>query len=104
MYRGAMCAILSELVRQERVMVIADEQLELAAPKTKELLSRLASLTIDQALLVTHQLTTNLYLAARNLPNVWTSDLAGLDPVSLVQCPRLVISVSALKQLGERLA
>ena len=82
MYRGAMCSILSELIRQERLVVVEDFGLE--APKTKALVSRLKELELGNALIVTESLDENLYLAARNLKDVDVRDVAATDPVSLL--------------------
>jgi large subunit ribosomal protein L4 len=102
MYRAAMRSILSELARQDRLVVV--ESISVEGPKTRELVSRLAKLDVVQALIVTDQADMNLYLAARNLPGVEVSEVAGLDPVSLVGAERVVICVAALKQIEEWLA
>lgn len=99
MYRGAMQAILSELVRQDRLMVL--DALELAEPKTSLLKEQLADLGAERCLIVTTELDENLYLAARNLPNVDCLDVAGIDPVSLVSADKVVITVDAVKKIQE---
>ncbi|TVS18417.1 MAG: 50S ribosomal protein L4 [Gammaproteobacteria bacterium] len=102
MYRGAMCSILSELIRQERLVVVEDFGLE--APKTKALVSRLKELELGNALIVTEALDENLYLAARNLKDVDVRDVAATDPVSLLSFEKVVMTVGALKQFEEMLA
>ena len=102
MYRGAMGAILSELVRQERLVVVED--LAVSAPKTKELVGTLAGLGVSEGLIVAEGADDNLYLAARNLPKVGVTDVAGLDPVSLVGSEKVVINVAALRKIEEWLA
>ncbi len=102
MYRGAMCSILSELIRQERLVVVEDFGLE--APKTKALVSRLKELELGNALIVTESLDENLYLAARNLKDVDVRDVAATDPVSLLSFEKVVMTVGALKQFEEMLA
>jgi len=99
MYRGAMQAIFSELVRQDRLLVV--ESLELAEPRTALLKARLAEMGVDRGLLVTPELEENLYLASRNLPNVYSLDVAGLDPVSLVAADKVVMTVDAVKKVQE---
>jgi len=97
MYRGAMQCILSELVRQERLVLI--EEITVSAPKTKELVAKLKDLGIDNALIITDAVDENLYLAARNLPHVAVIDTAAVDPVSLIGFDKVLISVPAAKKL-----
>ena len=101
MYRGAMRSMLSELIRQERLVVVAD--LELAEPKTKLLISKLKGLGLNNTLIVCDALTENLVLAARNLNEVDVCDSASVDPVSLVRFDSVLITVGGLKLLEERL-
>ena len=102
MYRAAMRSILSELVRQERLLVIDDFAME--APKTKELAEKVKALGVEKGMLVTKDLSEGLYLSARNLPNVGICDVELVDPVSLVRFDKVVMTVSAVKQLEETLA
>jgi large subunit ribosomal protein L4 len=102
MYRAAMRSIMSELVRQERLMVIDDFSMD--APKTKELNAKLTALGVDSVLLVTHDLNEALYMSARNLFKVGLCEVGYVDPVSLVRFEKVVITVSALKKLEESLA
>ena len=99
MYRGALQAILSELVRQERLVVL--DAFELNAPKTSELLAKLAALDFEKGLIITSEVDGNLFLATRNLPNVYALDVAGLDPVSLVAADKVIITVDAVKKIEE---
>ncbi len=102
MYRAAMRSIFSELVRQERLVVV--DSFAVDAPKTKGLLEKLGGLGVSNALIVTDQADANLYLSARNLPGVDVSEVGGLDPVSLVGFEKVLITVPALKQVEEWLA
>jgi large subunit ribosomal protein L4 len=102
MYRAAMRSILSELVRQERLVAV--QSFTVAAPRTRELAQKLAGLGLDSALIVTEAPDDNLYLAARNLPRVAVCDVAAADPVSLVGFEKVLITAPALKQFEERLA
>lgn len=97
MYRGAMQCILSELVRQERLVLV--EEITVAAPKTKELLAKLNSMGLSNVLIVTEAIDENLYLAARNLPHVDVVDTAAIDPVSLIGFDKVIMSVPAAKKL-----
>jgi len=99
MYRGAIQAILSELVRQERLLVL--DSFELNAPKTSEVLAKFAELGFEKGLIVTAQVDGNLFLSTRNLPNVYALDVAGLDPVSLVAADKVIMTVDAVKKIEE---
>jgi large subunit ribosomal protein L4 len=98
---AAMRAILSELVRQERLVVV--DSLSVEAPKTKILATKLKEMGFDQALLVTEQFDENLYLSSRNLPHVDVREAGKVDPVSLVGYPQIVMTAGAVKQIEEML-
>ncbi|AXN03117.1 50S ribosomal protein L4 [Vibrio anguillarum] len=102
MYRGAMKSILSELVRQERLIVVDNFSVE--APKTKELLAKLKELELNDVLIVTGEVDENLFLAARNLYKVDARDVAGLDPISLIAFDKVLMTAEAVKQVEEMLA
>lgn len=99
MYRGAMQAILSELVRQERLVVV--DGFEVAAPKTVDLMARLAELGVSEGLIITPEVDENLYLSSRNVPGLHCVDVAGVDPVSLVSAEKVVITVDAVNKIQE---
>ena len=101
MYRVAMRSILSELVRQERLVAV--DSFGVKAPKTKELAGQLKELGLDNVLIVSDQPDDNLYLAARNLPRVAVCDVASADPVSLIGFEKVLVTAEALKQFEERL-
>ncbi len=102
MYRGAMRSILSELARQDRLVVV--KQLTVDAPKTRELKARLDGLGVSEGLIVVDEIDTNLELAARNLPRLGVVDAAGVDPASLVGAERVVITESAIRRVEEWLS
>ena len=102
MYRSAIRNILSELVRQERLMVVDDIKLD--APKTKMLAETLKALGLSNALIVVDELTDNLYLASRNLRNVDVCVASRINPVSLVNCDKVLMTVNAVKQIEGMLA
>ncbi|WP_192035921.1 50S ribosomal protein L4 [Halomonas sp. YLGW01] len=102
MYRAAIRSILSELVRQERLVVVEDITVD--APKTKQLTAKLKELDLEKALIVTEEVDENLYLAARNIPHVDVVDVAAADPVSLVAFDKVLVTVSALRKFEEKLA
>ena len=102
MYRGAIRSIFSELVRQDRLIVV--ESISVDAPKTRELLTKLKDLDLDDVLIITDKVEENLYLAARNLHKVDVRDVAAVDPVSLIGFSKVLVTVEALKQIEEMLA
>ena len=103
MYRGAMCAILSELNRQGRLTVVSD--FDIAEPKTKAMISKIDALGLSKRpLIVTENGSDALYLAARNIPYVQVRDVQGLDPASLVGAEHVVMTAEAVKKVEEWLA
>jgi large subunit ribosomal protein L4 len=105
MYRAAMRAIFSELLRQDRLLVV--DAFDLPQIKTKLMVERLAALGLadqQRLLLVTEDVDMNLYLSARNLPGIAVSDVQGLDPVSLVGADTVVMTTGAMQRVGEWLA
>ena len=102
MYRVGMRSIVSELLRQERLLLI--DQLGVTEPKTRQMKARLDELGVDNALVLTDGLDSAVYLAARNIPNIQVMDIAIVDPVSLIRPDKVVIDEAALKKLEERLA
>jgi large subunit ribosomal protein L4 len=102
MYQGALRAILSELVRQERVVVLPE--FGVTAPKTKELAGKLKALGLENVLIVTEQVDEKLYLASRNLPDVDVRDATGVDPVSLIGFDKVLFTVPSIRRLEEWLA
>lgn len=102
MYRGALQCILSELVRQERLVVV--DEFAVSEPKTKALAGKLKEMDLGNVLIVTNEVDENLFLASRNLPKVDVRDASGVDPVSLIAFEKVLVTVPALKQLEEALA
>src|SRR6185295_11170933 len=100
MYRGAMRSVLSELLRQERLIVTPE--LAMSAPKTKELRGKLEKLGFAKGLVVVEAFDMKLWLAARNLPNVDVLEAQLIDPVSLVGADKIVVTAAALKIIEER--
>lgn len=101
MYRGALRSILSELVRQERLIVVSEFKAE--TPKTKAMVAKLAELQVSNALIVTDTVDENVYLSARNIPYVDVRDVVGVDPVSLVAHDKVIMTVDAIKKFEEML-
>ena len=99
MYRGALQAIFSELVRQDRLVVV--DSMDLAEPKTRVLLARLEELGVEKCLIVANEANENLHLAARNIPGVYMLDVQGIDPVSLVAADKVIVTVEAVEKIQE---
>ena len=101
MYRAALRSIISELAREDRLMVV--ESLDLEAPKTKLLVQQLGEYGVDNVLIVSDEVGENLYLAARNLHKVDVRDVDGVDPVSLIGYEKVMVTVDAVKKFEEML-
>ena len=102
MYRAGMAAILSQLVREDRLSVI--EAFSIDQPKTKVLAGKLRDLGMDHVLILTEAVDDNLYLSARNLPNVLVMEARHADPVSLMRYEKVLVTRAAVKHLEEALA
>ena len=100
MYRAGMAAILSQLVRDERLFVI--DELSVATPKTKAFAEQVKNLGMEQVLFVTKQLDENVYLSSRNLPNVLVLEAQQADPYSLLRYKKVVMTKDAVAQLEEQ--
>ncbi|MBK1674419.1 50S ribosomal protein L4 [Ectothiorhodospira shaposhnikovii] len=97
MYRAAMASIFSELVRQDRLVVV--DAFSVDAPKTRDLKAKLDGMNLEGALIVTSEADINLYLSARNLLRVGVCEVVDLNPVALVGFDKVIITVPALKQV-----
>ena len=102
MYRAALRSVLSELIRQDRLVVV--ESLEIDAPKSKLLATKLKDLDLSSVLVLNEAFDEKLFLAARNLPNVGICDAASIDPVVLIRFEKVLITLPALKLIEERLS
>lgn len=102
MYRGAIRSILSELVRQERLIVV--ENFSVETPKTKALAAQLKEMDLSDVLIITAEVEENLFLAARNLYKVDVRDVNAIDPVSLIAFDKVLVTADAIKQIEEWLA
>jgi large subunit ribosomal protein L4 len=101
MYRGALRSMLSELVRQDRLVVTSG--IELEAPKTRLLAAHLKSLALDHVLIVVEAMDEKLFLAARNLPHVDVLPVTALNPLALASHDKVLMTVGAVKMIEERL-
>lgn len=102
MYRGALCSILSELIRQDRLMVV--DSLDVQQAKTKALIATLSNFGLQDVLLISEDVSEALYLSARNLHWVGLADVEALDPALLISFAKVVVSQAALGRLQEQLS
>lgn len=102
MYRAAMRSIFSELVRQERLIIV--DGFNIAEPKTKIMLAKLKEYGSNDALLVSDIDDVNVLLSARNIPYCEVATVAGLNPVSLIGHEKVVVTVAAIEKIQEWLA
>ena len=102
MYRAALRSVFSELVRQDRLIVV--EELTLEAPKTRLLAEKLKGMELNDVLVLNEAFDEKLFLAARNLPNVGVCDVASMDPVVLIRFEKVLVTLPALKLIEERLS
>lgn len=101
MYRGALRSMLSELVRQDRLVVT--QGIDLEAPKTRLLAAQLKSLELSHVLIVVEAIDEKLFLAARNLPHVEVLPVTALNPLALASYDKVLMTVGAVKLIEERL-
>jgi len=101
MYRAGMAAILSQLAREDRLIVVDD--LRIDTPKTRQFAQKLKGMGLDSVLVVTDALDENLYLASRNLPRVLVLEVAETDPLSLIRFPKVLLTKSAVAKMEEML-
>jgi large subunit ribosomal protein L4 len=97
MYRSAMCSILSELTRQDRLLLV--DEIKLDRPKTKDFLENLQEMNLDEALIVTDEVAENLYLAARNIPRVDVIDTVDMNPYTLIVFEKVVMTKGAVEKI-----
>jgi large subunit ribosomal protein L4 len=102
MYRGALRAIVSELARSGRLIVV--DTIDMAEPKTRVMRELLGEWSANDALIIDADLEANVHLAARNLPHVTTTDVDGINPWLMLRHESVVVTAAALKKLEERLA
>ncbi|HUQ11888.1 MAG TPA: 50S ribosomal protein L4 [Steroidobacteraceae bacterium] len=101
MYRGALQSMLSELVRQDRLVVTDGFTVE--APKTKQVVEKLKKLNLERVLIIVEAIDEKLFLAARNLPFVEVLPVASLNPLSLASYDKVLVTSAAVKLIEERL-
>ncbi len=102
MYRAALSSILSELARQDRLLVV--DNFDIETPRTKALLEKLAEFRLLDALIINEPLDENLYLSSRNVKGVVVCNVAGVNPVSLINSPKIIMTVPALRKIEEVLS
>ncbi|BAH83112.1 50S ribosomal protein L4 [Candidatus Ishikawella capsulata] len=101
MYRSALKSIFSELIRQKRLIVV--EQFFIEQPKTKTLLNKLKEMLLDEVLIISKEIETNLYFAARNIYKVEVIRTVNINPIILMAFKNVLVSVSVIRQIEEML-
>lgn len=101
MYRSALCSILSELVRQERLVLV--EEFSIEQPKTKLLKEKLEKMEFNEVLIVVSAMSENLYLASRNLPQVEVISVDEINPFALIAYDKVLMSKDVIENLQGRL-
>ena len=99
MYRAAIRTIFSELLRQGRLVAIEKPVLE--KPKTKEIANFLKEFSLSKVLIITDELDVNLYLSARNIPNVDIITVREINPVNLLKAQKVAVTADAFKKIEE---
>ena len=102
MYKAAMRSVLSELLREERLVVL--DKFDIKQPKTKEFKKLIEKLKVDSALIVNDKFDENLFLSSRNIKNMEYSDVSSINPVSLMKFEKVIMNLESLKIIEERLA
>ncbi|MFW5427035.1 MAG: 50S ribosomal protein L4 [Methylophagaceae bacterium] len=100
-YRSALCVILSELHRKDALVIV--DKVDLASPKTKDLLAKTKALGVTNALIVSENAAGNLDLASRNLYDIAATDVAHVNPVALLRFDKVIISEDSVRKLEESL-
>jgi len=101
MYRKAICSIFSELLRDQRLILV--EEFISTVPKTREVTKNLSNLGVNDCLIITKQVDENLYLACRNIPRVDVTDTVSIDPVLLLSFEKVILTKAALTEIEEHL-
>lgn len=102
MYKAGMCVILSQLIRDERLLVI--DNFTVNTHKTKEMAEKLKNNGLNNVLIVTHELDDNLFFSARNIPNVWIAEPSYVDPVSLLKFEKTIVTLEGIRKFEEILS
>jgi large subunit ribosomal protein L4 len=99
MYRGAIKSIFSELIRQERLIIVKEFLIE--KPKTKELIIKLNKFNLNNVLIINDKIDNNLFLAARNLYNVDICKISNINPISLISFNKVLTTIKVIKKIEE---
>ena len=102
MYKAAMRSVLSELLREDRLVVL--DKFDIKQPKTKEFKKLIEKLETDSALIVNDKFDENLFLSSRNVKNTEYSNVSSINPVSLMKFEKVIMNLESLKIIEERLA
>jgi len=97
MYRKAICSIFSELLRDERLILV--KEFISVEPRTREVKKNLTGLGVNDCLIITKEVDQNLYLACRNIPRVDVIDTVSIDPVLLLSYEKVILTKAALSEI-----
>lgn len=101
-YRLGVRCILSEQVKQGKIKVV--DSLALESHKTKDFVDLMQKFGVESALFIAEDVNKSLYLASRNIPNVFCITPSEIDPVILYQAPVIIVTKTALEQITENLS
>ena len=101
MYRAGISVIFSQLIRDQRLLVT--DNINVDTHKTKEFLDKIKNLGLNEVMVITHELNDNLYLASRNIPRVAVIEVKNVDPVNLLKFEKILITTEGLKKIEESL-
>ena len=102
MYRAGMSVILSQLIRDERLLIV--DTFDVYTYKTKVLSEKLKEIGLNEVLIVTDEMSESLYLSSRNIPHVAAVEVKNVDPVSLLRFEKILITTNGLKKFEELLS
>ena len=102
MYKSAMRSIFSSLAKENRVFL--SDQINIENPKTKDFVDFLKKNELKEGLFIVDEISNNLSLASRNLPNVNVTNLNTLNPINLLKFNSVVIAENCLNLIEEKLS
>ena len=99
MYKSAMRSIFSSLAENNKIFLSKDISIE--NPKTKELLELLKKIKFNSGLIIVSDLSSNLELAARNIPHIEITNVNFINPIKLLKHDSILIAEDCLPKLEE---
>ncbi|QJC29130.1 50S ribosomal protein L4 [Enterobacteriaceae endosymbiont of Plateumaris rustica] len=99
MYRNALKSIFSELFRKNRIILLSDFIIK--KPKTKILINKLKNFSFKKIIIISISIEKNLFLASRNLHNIEIKNSMNINPISLINSDKIIITINAIKHIEE---